>query len=98
MYSEKVQNIIDAFKDKDKEIFIIDTMCVNYNKSDNVTQIYFNTESRDTIELFEYLYGIKNSVVVFDTIINFSDNYEGLSKMFTDLRELAMKNNLLIIT
>ena len=102
MYREKVQEFVNNFITY-KEIFIIDTMCVDYDLESNSGDAKVNLVSiggYDKEKLFTFLNGLKDCVVIFDRIDMWCFDYKSQEyyDIFSDLSDFSKKNDLLIYT
>lgn len=107
MYKEKVQEFIN-FCDKDvfssRHYYIIDTMGVEYDRDENWCHVIrFNEPDAD--KLFKYLDTLNDGLVIFDRMDfwyndenSYVSLYRFLKEFFDKLRELSVKNNLVIFT
>lgn len=101
MYYEKINKFLEHFKDED--VIVIETMAVMYPLSDKTTLISFKDKSND--KLFEVLDRAKNTVVIFDRIDFFIDDWTQSGNYHVKFRNLlnklsaiSTKNNLIIFT
>jgi len=98
MYSEKVQRFISNYITYWDKV-VIDTMGVEYKISQHEKVSIIRFINNDVENLYEILDKIKNSAIIFDSILFwFDSDYAGAEKLFTDLSEIAKKNNLIIFT